>query len=196
MRTHPTLLVVVAPVLQGGVLTLVSGGALALVSAGLGFFAGDVRKRIDDRRRRAAIATALLIELRWLEQNLRALHGHPQAALSTRQLITPVFDQFATDSVLFFRPGTVRGILHFRALVRDIQVSKDVVRPESSSIERAHHYFRMKAGFAALLIPDLKNRLEADGGTLPPGPPLEVVRYPAVPSLGPPAFPELSEPAE
>ncbi|GAC1462857.1 MAG: hypothetical protein PVSMB1_13410 [Gemmatimonadaceae bacterium] len=145
-------------------LTLVSGGALALVSAELGLFAGDVRKRIDDRRRRAAIATALLIELRWLEQNLRALHGHPQAALSTRQLITPVFDQFATDSVLFFRPGTVRGILHFRALVRDIQVPKDVVRPESSSIERAHHYFRMKAGFAALLIPDLKNRLEVDGG--------------------------------
>jgi hypothetical protein len=163
---------------------------LALLSAGLGFAAGRAGTWRDRRKRRIEVATALLIEFRWLERLLRKLARHKQAASSTVRPLTDVQDRFQADLVLF-KPQTLRMLLELRGLLRDIEVSRETLERSQEPIDdHAHHYFRVRASFAAQLIPMLKGMLEREGGAAPQDSPVVVLRYPQLPDLPPPAFPD------
>jgi hypothetical protein len=167
--------------------------ALVLLSAALGFAAGRVGTWRDRRKRRLEVATALLIELRWLERILRKLARHKQAASSTVRPLTDVQDRFQADLVLF-KPQTLRTLLELRGLIRDIEVSRDTLQGSLDTLDdKAHHFFRVKASFAAQLIPKLKGMLEREGATVPSDSPVVVLRYPQLPELPPPAFAEAME---
>ena len=170
-----------------------AGAGLALVSAALGFVAGGLGQWRDKRARRKSVATLLLVELRWQELLLRKLAGHAEAASSTVRTLTDVYDRFAHDVVLF-EPETARRLLEFRGLIRDMEVSRETI--SNLSIipdEKGHHYFRVKATFAAQLLPELRTLLEKEGGVVPTESPYQTVRYPELPPLQPPAFPGKGE---
>ena len=166
----------------------VAGTLLALFSATLGFAAGRLGTWRDRQKRRIAVATALLIELRWLERILRRLACHNQAASSTVRPLTDVQDQFQADFILF-KPRTLRTLLHLRGMIRDMELSQETLQRIPEAIDdSAHHYFRVRAIFAAQLIPTLKGMLEREGATAPEDWPVIAV-YPQLPDLPPPAFP-------
>lgn len=123
---------------------IVQGAILSLLSAMLGFWAGFLKQHREDAKKRAAVASALLTELRWLERMLRKMARHDQASSTVR--ITPgVYDRFEGELVLFDSDVTA-PILHFRAFIRDIETSREnVVSGRAGANEEAHHYFRVKA---------------------------------------------------
>src|ERR1700682_2184392 len=98
----------------------IQGGLLALISAGLGYWAGFLKKRQEDKKRRHSVATALLAELRPLERMLRTRAEHTRAAESTVQISMPVFDRFEPD-LLLFDPLMTQVLLELRGYVRDIE---------------------------------------------------------------------------
>lgn len=170
-----------------------TGAGLALVSVALGFVAGRFGQWREKRARRKSVATLLLVELRWQEPMLRKLAGHTEAASSTVRPLTDVYDRFAHDVVLF-EPETARRLLEFRGLIRDMEVSRETINKLGiEPDEKGHHYFRVKATFAAQLLPGLRTLLEKEGGVVPTESPLQTVRYPELPPLQLPAFPGTDE---
>jgi hypothetical protein len=168
------------------------GSLSALVGAALGYWVGFLQKYREDRKRRQNVATALLAELRPLERMLRTRAEHAKAAESTVQIQMPVFDQFASDVLLFKSPAT-HALLELRGFIRDIENTAELfVGERGTADERANHYMRLKAIAAANLIPRVTKLLEAAGGVFPPDP--EVGWYPTgkLPQLVDPAFPNAS----
>lgn len=170
---------------------LFAGAVIAVLSGSLGYLAAVWASRSVLVERRASVATVLLAELSWLESSLREKYGNPRVAGgSSRRLTTDSFDRFESDFVLFRSP-TVRILLQFRGLVRDIEISiSNLNRSEKEPTDRAHHFIRVKAGFAARLVPALRSNLEDAGGEFETDVKYEAVGYPDLPDLPPRAFPE------
>jgi hypothetical protein len=170
----------------------VQGGIIAIASALLGYWAAVAQSKRERRERRVAIATALLTELRWLERILRKLAQHNEAAASTVRPTTDVHDEFQSEFLLF-GPETLRLLLYFRGLIRDIELSRENIRAGLAPVDGdAHHFFRVKAAGAASLIPELRRLLEGEGGASPLDKHVEQFKPPSLPSLPPPAFPDTS----
>ena len=161
---------------------------LALVSTAFGYWAGYLKKKVDDRGRRHGVATTLLAELRPLERMLRVRAAHTHAADSTVIISMPVYDRFESD-VLLFPSETAHLLIELRSFVRDIELTtaqrKDGVKADA----RAHHYIQLKAAAAANSIPRIKRLLENAGGCSPADPPVESFARGELPALVAPAFP-------
>lgn len=170
----------------------VQGGLLALLGAALGYWAGWLQKRREDKKRRQNVATALLAELRPLERMLRTRAGHTKAAESTVQINMPVFDHFASDLILFDSSAT-HALLELRGYIRDIENTADLFAGERGTADkRANHYMQLKAIAAANLIPKVAQLLEAAGGIAPPDPKVDTYPTGRLPALVEPAFPNAS----
>lgn len=165
------------------------GGLLALLGAALGYWAGFLQQRREDKKRRHSVATALLAELRPLERMLRVRAKHTKAAESTVQIRMPVFDRFESDLPLF-DPSTTHALLELRAYVRDIENSADLLAGDRSAVtERAHHYMRLKATGAANVLPEVVRALKSAGGIAPLDPKVDLYPTGELPQLVDPAFP-------
>jgi hypothetical protein len=170
----------------------VQGGLLALLGAGLGYWAGWLQKRREDKTRRQNVATALLAELRPLERMLRTRAEHTKAAESTVRISMPVFDHFASDLILF-DPTASHALLELRGYIRDIENTADLFAGERGTAdERANHYMRLKAIAAANLIPKVRKLLEVAGGIPPADPRVDLYPTGKLPPLVGPAFPNAS----
>lgn len=119
---------------------LFAGAVISILSAGLGFLAAHSQRRTARSERRASVATVLLVELSWLEYNLRARYDHPKAADSTRRVVAAGLDLHQQDFPLF-RPSTVRRLLTFRGLVRDIEISQENLSEASEELNRSSASF-------------------------------------------------------
>jgi hypothetical protein len=169
------------------------GSLSSLVSASLGFWAGFLKKAQEDSRRRKAIATALLFELRPLERMLRVRAEHTRAAESTVKISMPVYDRFESDIILF-PADTVQTLLELRAFVRDIETTAITHSSEKHPAdENAHHYVRLKAAAAANLIPPIRRLLEDAGGHSPVDAEVELYPQGKLPPLSAPAFPNAAK---
>jgi len=165
------------------------GSLSTLVSVGLGLWAGFFKKAQEDKVRRASIATALLAELRPLERMLRVRAAHVRAAESTVVIGMPVYDRFESD-ILLFPAETAHLLLELRSFVRDIENTAEYFAGgKNVPDQKAHHYMRSKAAFAANLVPRIKRVLQEAGGLSPADPPVEVYESGELPALLPPAFP-------
>lgn len=165
------------------------GSLSSLVSAALGYWAGFLKKAQEDKRRRKALATALLFELRPLERMLRVRGEHARAAESTVKIAMPVHDRFESE-LLLFPARTAHVLLELRAYVRDIESTAATFSSgQHAADEDAHHYMRLKAIAAANLVPRAKVVLEAMGGESPIDPEVDLYPRGELPVLVEPAFP-------
>jgi hypothetical protein len=169
------------------------GSLSSIVSVAFGYWAGGLRRAQDDRKRRKAVATALLFELRLLERMLRTRAEHTAAAESTVQISMPVYDQFAGE-LLLFSPDAVHTLMELREFVRDIELSANLFTGKPGVIgEKAHEYMRSKAAMAANRIPGAKEALEAAGGRPPVDWEVEHVQVGTKIALDQPAFPNAAK---
>ena len=169
--------------------SFVAGSLSSLLSVALGYWAGGLRRSQEDRKRRKAVATALLFELRPLERMLRTRAQHESAAESSVQISMPVYDRFAGE-LLLFPPDAVHALLELREFVRDLELSAALFANTPGMISgKAHEYVRAKAAMAANRIPAAKELLERSGGQSPVDWELEYVRPGTKLALGEPAFP-------
>lgn len=167
--------------------SFVLGSLSSLVSAAFGYWAGDLRKAKEDRKRRTSLATALLFELRPLERMLRVRAVHTRAAESTVTISMPVYDRFEGD-LLLLPPAVAHTLLELRSFVRDIELSAANAASGRYPVdESAHRYMRLKATLAANAVPKARVALESVGGQPPVD--WEVESLPARETL------ELAEPA-
>jgi hypothetical protein len=130
---------------------------------------GHLKDARERGGRRAVLATALLVELRWLNGILRQVavggtpHGEP--------FDHPVLEAALRELGLFDRDAAV-ALAHFRSLLLDV---RNDVRAAYRVREQAPLLFPMinasvkaKATFASNAVKDLKEALLASGGEMPP----------------------------
>jgi hypothetical protein len=165
------------------------GSLSSLVSAAFGYWTGGLRRAQENRKRRKAVATALLFELRPLERMLRTRAQHSHAAESTVTISMPVYDTLVGE-ILLFSPDSVHALLELRAYVRDIELSASMFTGKPQTIgNKAHAYVRAKAAMAANVIPKAKALLESEGGQPPVDWEVEQLLPGTELELGEPAFP-------
>ena len=136
----------------------------------LGAFAAygfnEVKKYLEDRRRRKLVATALLFELRPLERMLRKRAVHTRAASSSVRISMPVHDRFEAE-LLLFPAQSLQVLLSLRAWVRDMEHAFATFHEPNATIDdRANQYMRGRAIGAANLIPVAVDVLKKCGGQL------------------------------
>lgn len=172
-----------------GIGGVVLGGALS-------HWSGVAQQQRERKERRAAVATALLTELPWVERGLRKLTTHTDAALNTVNLTSDAYNRFAPELILF-GADTVSVLLRLHAFIRDIEYSKgNFTRVEGPVPEderdHTHDHVRIKAALAAQLVPQARALFEREGGIPPADPPTEIIPTDTTPQLPPPAFPGAS----
>ena len=131
------------------------------------------REEVKTRAKRAVIATALLVELRWLNSILRqaATGGVPAGD----PFAHPVLEGVLREPDLFDRTTAV-ALAHFRNLLLDVQndaraaqAPRDPEDPRALYKElRLYASVKVKATYAANAITEVKTALLTSGGTLPP----------------------------
>lgn len=178
------------------VLTAFIGGAVGgLLGAGVRW----IEQRLERRRRRRALATAMLADLRVMELDMRDLAKVDLAAEVANKRVTRPGQQFlrvsTSDDLFLFKPETVSRLLYIASLVTHIE-EFGALYPSVTPASRPllHHSVRAKAWFLANEVPSVREELLANGGTLPPREPVPVLEGFDLPELGPPAFSEWTLP--
>jgi hypothetical protein len=163
----------------------------AFLTAWLGYRYWRKQWEHDRAVRRQSIATVFLVEIRWIERALRRIAARKGAGLSTIVVVPATYDRFERDLVLF-SPAVIAQLITFRGLVRDLELGGKVFEQmlDPGRRDRYDHFVRTKAAFIANMIPRLRRDLEDAGGIVVEEDPPQVVKFPDVVSLVPPAFPE------
>ena len=155
----------------------------------LGLASGRLRAQEDLSARRAQMATALLTELRVLEQfthRLRANHT-PLAA----DWVVPAPYLMANFQRLdLLTAQAVLALMTLHGKLSDISIYRDRHPAKGKHSAGQHWYIRLNATYCAHLIAELKPLLLDEGGLPPNALPVEVTRFPNLPTLPPIAFPE------
>ena len=167
---------------------LIVGGLLVV----LGFVAGRIEAWMERRRARKTIATALLMELRWLEGMLSQVMEHGPT-MSYDALEHPTLFH-ALDNMSLFEPDTAQRLNHFHNLLRNCRDALNDYRSATGAQreERAKRrsFYQNRAWYAANAIAGLVERLKVEGGEMPP-PFNDPALDPTVPLVPPPrSFPK------
>jgi len=160
------------------------------IGAALGFGARIVEQARERRRRRRAIATVLLDELRWIELTMRQLHGEQNAA---RRGGSPIGSTLLrvrnSDDLFLFSPTTISHLLNIAGTLVAIEDVTAAFQSKKLDVS-AHRLVSANAGFICERIPGVKDDLVREGGTPPPPEPLSIAYDGEVKALPPLAFPE------
>lgn len=179
--------------------TAVIGGAVGGVF-GTGF--KWIELRAERTRRRKALATALLNDLRGLELTVRQVREADYAAKvwgfpNSRpgELIKRIT---GSDDLHLFGPETVSRLLYLTALLTSLGELSTLYPKVTVGQDRATLNIRARAQchFIANQVRPMKIALERQGGTPPPPESIDVIGGLNLPPLGPPAFAEWSVPDE
>lgn len=165
-----------------------------IVGAILGYGAGWVQARVDRRRRRIALASAMLLEARRTERNLREIATSERAALASAELPLGAHRRASQEADLF-RSTTSAAIFDFMTAVDDVQHGMTLLASgQAQATEQRTWEQRARATFAANRVNAVKEALLAEGGKVERernlG--LELTYYPQLPTLEPSAFPQPS----
>jgi hypothetical protein len=161
-----------------------------VVGAVLGYGAGWIQQRLDRRRRRVGLASAMLLELRVVERNLREIVASERAAYASVEFPLDAHKQAVAELDLF---GTAANaaIFDFLTTVADVQHGMHLM--SSGQVERSENRTweqRVRATFAANRIGAVKRSLFDEGGRILPGRDItqELANFPKLPPLESPSF--------
>jgi hypothetical protein len=168
-----------------------AGIALSTFVGAWGAFSLQARREeAKTSAKRGMTATALLVELRWLNSILRqaAAGGVPAGD----PFAHPVLEAALREPDLFDRPTAV-ALAHFRNLLLDVQNNARAAQaprdPEDfGAFRREHRLFlsvQVKAVYAANALTDVKEALLKSGGALPP----PIAERPTTLDAAPPLLP-------
>ena len=184
--------------LAGQFLTAVIGGAVGGVF-GTGF--KWVEQHSERVRRRKALATSMLNDLRGLELHARQLREADYAARGTMPGSQPgdvIRRVVASDDLHLFAPNTVSHLHYLASLVAALAEVPALYAKVTNGGDRAalNTRARAQAHFIATHIIPAKIALQREGGTVPSPEPIDVAVGLTLPPLGPPGFPEWSFPPD
>src|SRR5207237_1654299 len=110
-----------------------------LVGALLAYWFSGTQLREERKRRRQALATAILYELRVLDHNLRLLYNDREAGLSLGQVPMHLLAEFGPD-MLLFKSTTIHQLLALRGLAQDVQILRENCRnSKPAEVTQARH---------------------------------------------------------
>jgi hypothetical protein len=166
---------------------------LLLLGAFLGFALTGLQAYLDRRRRRKSLATALLIELRWLEYSFRNWYKDEQIGNWPGTVPMDVYDRFSSE-LLLLRSDRFYAVQAFYSLVEDLRRLRTGIsekRGQGKEVTKEdHHIIRVKCAYALELMAAARRALEAEGGRMPTTRPTKVVHFPELPPLPPELFPD------
>jgi hypothetical protein len=148
----------------------------------------DERER---RRRRAALATGLLLDLRTLESTLRQYYRHERPA-GGRGILPSMFMDRVEHEIVIFAPETVAKVTEFYTSTRDffaLFAHADAAAGKPGVVERLNWAIRCKAAFGLQALPGAKEALVREGGTMPEPKTLAPVERPDLPPIPKRSFP-------
>jgi hypothetical protein len=140
---------------------------IAVTSALLGYALGWFKEQVDRRQRRRALATALLADLRDLEESLHELIAAESAADGMLASTTEVRSKFFSELTLF-RSETVAAVQDVYSFTTNVErILEAHAEGEMSSPEYSHWVVQLHARNCASCIGRAKSALEKEGGRLP-----------------------------
>ena len=146
------------------------GGVIALLATALGARIAGARERLDRRRARRTLATAMLLELRRVDAVLRRVVGLDNPA-SFPSLDHPIMEAALRDLTLFQTPTAAR-IAQFHSALRGIQHEIGDYRDNplrwAGRLGELNQLIKTRAAAACRAVPQLMKALEAEGGAAPP----------------------------
>jgi hypothetical protein len=155
----------------------------------LGLASGRLRATEDLRTRQSQMATALLAELRTLEQFMRRLRSSTTPLFADWQIPAPyILANFDRFDLLPASSVTLLMCLHGKLL--DVNGYRARHAAGQSHPLPAHWYVRLNATYCVHFISQLVPLLRAAGGQEPAALPTEITRYPDLPDLPQLAFPD------
>lgn len=162
----------------------------AVLSAMFAYQVGRRRAKEDRRQRARELATALLIELRYVERSFRDMY-HEQEPLSFYWYVSlPWFDKLFPDA-RYFSAETTRAAYEFYGLVLELQARRDAAAKMTEVRPEDHYAFRVKAAFTIERLAHLVDALKHEGGILPPLLGVKQAARGQLPELPPIVFPDL-----
>jgi hypothetical protein len=179
----------------------------AVAGAGIAYII-DLRRAAADRKRaaeadaaerrqqRAAVATALIADLRALEPVLTQLFRHEKAGQWLGKRFALFFNELRSETTTF-TPAAVYTVSDCFRQVDDlfgVLEQEQAIGHPNRDAGVFHHTVRTKAGFALQAIPAAKAALVAEGGVIPAPTVLPVTYYPNLPDVPPPSFPDVAPP--
>jgi hypothetical protein len=175
-----------SPDLQKTLLGLVP----AILSAILAYQVGRRHAKEDRRQRARELATALLVELRYVEKSFRDMY-HQESPLSFYWYVPlPWFDKLFPDA-RYFSAETTQAAYEFYGLVLELQARRDAAAKMTEVRPEDHYAYRVKAAFTVERLACLVDALTREGGTLPPLVGVKQVTQGQLPELPPIIFPDL-----
>jgi hypothetical protein len=166
----------------------------AILGSVLTLWVGRVQQRTADSSRRAAFATALLIELSLREHTFRSIYADERIGKRTAPIPSTLLDTPGSDLFILSR-RSVHLLRHFGALVDEVRSFVNEcqsVPPDQISV-REQWRLRVGIAYTLNLVPGLRRSLEADGGIWKQEVDVAEIAYPELPSLPAPAFPYSAE---
>ena len=137
---------------------------IAIFSAFLGFALGWARDQRERIRRRAAIATAMLLDLHELEDSLQALATDPEPGDGFIPGTDEVMKSFVRD-VALFKPATVSNILEIYSCLATVwSTQSEYSAGEISSPGYAHWIIQYYSRLALGRMASARSGLIQEGG--------------------------------
>jgi hypothetical protein len=163
-----------------------------VVGALLGYGTGWFQQSRDRAQRRIGLATAMLLELRRAERNLREIAMSEHAALARVRLPLDAHRQ-ALGELLLFSPSTAAALFDFLSMITDLELGQSLLETgQLKPSENSKWLHQCRAAYAANRVDALKAALLSEGGRVQPERDIEreLRTFPNPPQLEPPSFPQ------
>jgi hypothetical protein len=148
---------------------LISGIVSVIAGAIAGYLSASHLATADRTRRRAAVASVLLYELRLMEANMRDTATASQPSQQAIGVSYPMHDALLPELVLF-KPTTVQAVLAAYGWFRDYRHKVDLVRRGVLSADpEQDREIRIRAGHGVVAVPAAFKALVSEGGVEPGG---------------------------
>ena len=169
--------------------------ALIILGAALGYLGARYLETLARKRARKTLATAVLAELRWLENILYQICEHGPTSFID-PLEHPMIEA-ALPHLLLFQPNTAEKLSHFHNLLRDVRGLMNRYRQNAKSVNTRTaefvHFTRVKAYYAITAIAGLAEALRSEGGCMPPRIKEQQIEGRVLPDLPPRTFQSFRE---
>ncbi len=115
-----------------------------VAGAVLGYCSGWLRSFVDDRRKRRAVATALLVEQQRVADTLLYLRDRWRGGRAVAAFPSTMHDRFAAD-VALFDAATVAAVLEFAGLIAEVRRGIEHVANSTVDEEKKRHVADVKS---------------------------------------------------
>ncbi len=171
---------------------LLAWAAPSVLAAILAYQVGQRRAHQDRRHRATELATALLVELRYVESTLRRMYREEKPLSYYWYVPLPWFEKLFPEA-RYFRPRTTHAAYDFYGLILELNARREVASKLTAVSSDDHHAYRVKVAATLERLGLLAEALKKEGGKLAPLTNYKVISGSELPPLPPLVFPEMED---